>query len=177
MFKKIIYCFCLAGLPLFLGAQSQAVQDFYNKYKNQEDTEKVELKGWVLELASRFTDEAKGEKLLERITRLRTLTMKNGSLVDRSEYNRLVKAVRRDHFEDLMNIKDADDNIQIMIREKGETITDVLVLINGSDSFTLLSLEGKLKFSDLNDLHIDIDGAEHFEKVPERRSGRSVPRA
>jgi hypothetical protein len=99
-------------------------------------------------------------------------------MVNPAEYQRLVKAVRRDRFEDLMSIKDEDDNIQIMIREKGETVTDVLVLINGDDHFTLLSLEGKLKFSDLNNLHIDIDGAEHFEKVPERKTEpRSTPRA
>ena len=177
MFKKIYFLLAIVLAPVLLMGQSKVVQNFYNKYKNYEDTEEIELKGWVLKLAAKFTDEENGEHLLSRITRLRTLTMQNGSLVSGSEYQRLVKAVHKDRFEDLMNFKDADDNIQIMIRESGETITDVLVLISGSENFTLLSLEGRLKFSDINDLHIDLDGAEHFEKVPERKANKPSPRA
>ena len=177
MYKYLI-CVALLCLPFLAQSQSKAVQEFYNKYKDHNDISKVELKGWVLKLAATFTDEAEADKLLSRITRLRVLNMKNGSLVNKAEYNQLLKKVRGDRFEDLMHFKEDGDNIKILIREGKSHITDVLVLISGAEHFTLLSLEGKLKFSDINDLNIEVDGAEHFEKVPDkRRVHEQEPRA
>ena len=103
------------------------------------------------------------------------LVMEEGNLVQPDEYRRLVKDIHQSQFEQLLTIRDGGDDIGFYIREKGDTITDVVLLVNGSDGFILLSLEGLLKFSDLNDLHIDVEGANHFEKLPEKK--KDVPRA
>jgi hypothetical protein len=131
----------------------------------------------VLKLAAKFADEDNAGDFVRKVTKLRLLNMENGNLVSRSEYNRLVKSVQSDRFEDLMQIREDGDDIRIMIREKGSAVTDVLVLITGQDGFTMLSLEGKLRFKDIQQLNIDIDGAEHFEKVSEKRSSKPTPRA
>ena len=101
--------------------------------------------------------------------------MEEGNLVSASEYKNLLKDIRQSSFEELLKIREGQQDIGFYIREKGDTITDVLLLVNGESQFVLLSLEGLLKFSDLNDLHIDIDGAEHFERLPEKKG--DVPRA
>ena len=167
------FCIVLLCLPFLAQSQSNAIQKFYNKYHDQDDISKVELKGWVLKLASTFADEEDADRLLSRITRLRVLSMDNGNLVSKSEYNSLLKAVRNDRFEDLMHFKEDGDNIQIMIREDRSSVTDILVLISGIEKFTLLSLEGKLKFSDIRELKIEVEGAEHFERVPNKKRAQT----
>jgi hypothetical protein len=159
-------------------SQSRAIEDFYNKYKHHEDISKVELKGWVLKLVAKFTNEADAtDDFLRKITKLRVLSMDHGNIVEKSDYNRLLKSVKSDRFEDLMHFKDGDGDVKILIREGGSSVTDILMLISGDDSFTLLSLEGKLKFSDIQNLSIDIEGAEHLEKISERKVHKPSPKA
>lgn len=172
---KYAICIALLCLTTLCFGQSPAIQDFYNKYKNLKAVTDIKLQGWVLKLASTFADEEEAERLLRKITQLRVMVMEDGNLVTNSEYSRLLRSVRKDRFEELMKIKDGGDNIDILIREKGETITDVLVLISGEDGFVLLSLEGALRFKDLHQLNIDVEGGESFKKIPERRA--DVPRA
>lgn len=173
--KNTILALFLIGLPLIGMSQTPVIKSFYDKYKNMDKVQDVQLQGWLLELASTFTDEESAGNLLKKITQLRVLIMDEGNLVSPQEYKSLLKEVKKSQFEELIQIKDGDQKIEFLIREKGETITDVLVVINGLDDFVMLSLEGKLKFSDLNDLNIEIEGAEHFQKLPEAK--KDLPRA
>ncbi|GAB5552171.1 MAG: hypothetical protein Sapg2KO_17620 [Saprospiraceae bacterium] len=175
MLSKYFTIIALLCLPFVSFSQSKAIEDFYNKYKHHEDISKVELKGWVLKLVAKFTDEADTtDDFLRKITKLRVLSMDEGNLVERSDYNQLLKKVKSDRFEDLMQFKDKDGDVTILIREGGSAVTDILMLISGDDNFTLLSLEGRLKFSDIQNLNLDIDieGAEHLEKVKKDKRKR-----
>ncbi|HMQ49937.1 MAG TPA: DUF4252 domain-containing protein [Saprospiraceae bacterium] len=155
-------------------AQSESILQFYDKYKQQENVTNVKMQGWVLKLASNFSDDEEGKKLLEKITQLRVLVMEEGNLVSPDEYKSLVKKVGKDKFELLMNLREGKEVIDIFIREDAESITDVLLLVSGDDQFVLLSLEGKFQLSDLNDLDFDVEGAEHLKKIPEPKK---TPRA
>lgn len=173
--KHLIILISLFIAPTIVFSQSKAIKQFYNKYRNLESVTDIKLNGWVLKLASTFTEEEDAEKILKKITQLRVLVMEEGNLVSKEEYKSLVKSVKKDDFAELFKVKEEGQNIEFMIREDKDTITDVLILVNGIDQFVLLSLEGKLKFSDLNDLNIEVDGGEHFQKIPEHKE--DVPRA
>lgn len=155
-------------------SQHASIESFYNKYKNLEKVSTVKLTGWLLELAINSDGEEK-DKLSQKLTNLRVLIMEEGNLVSQNDYQQLKKSVKKDAFEDLFQIREGKEVIEFMIREKGDFITDVLILVNNNDNFVLLSLEGRLRFSDLNDLNIDIEGGDHFKKIPEHR--KDVPRA
>lgn len=162
-------------IPALSMAQNKVIKKFYDKYKGYENVTDIKLQGWVLKLAATFSDEEEAEKLLKKITHLRVLVMDEGNLVSKNEYSRLIKDVKQNAFEELIKIKEDDQNIEFMIREEKETITDVLILVNSPEDFILLSLEGNLKFSDLQNLNIDIDGGEHFQKLPAKK--KDIPKA
>lgn len=162
-------------LSILCFGQNSAIQSFYGKYKDLENVTDIKLQGWVLKLASTFTDEEDAERILKKITHLRVLIMEDGNLVGAAEYQKLIKSVKKDRFEELMKIKEDGSNIDFLIREEGETITDVLILVSGEDGFVLLSLEGALQFKDLHNLEIDVEGGENFKRIPKNRG--DVPRA
>lgn len=174
---RIIICIALLYLPIASFAQSKAIEDFYNHFRGQEDISQVELQGGILNLVAKFTDESDADELIRKVTRLRVLNMDEGNLVSKSDLSRLVKAVKQDHFEDLMQIRDEGDDIQILIREQKGAVTDILVLIYGDDNFTMLSLEGKMRFKDIQNLDLEFEGGEHLEKVSKERSNESPDRA
>lgn len=173
--KRLTIIIILAIMAIQVHAQRAPIRSFYQKYKGMENVENIQLSGWVLKLAATFSDEEEAGKMIRHISKLRVLTMEEDNLVSKSEFKQLLKQVRKDKFEDLMHIREDGEDVQILIREDKDRITDVLVLVYGPDSFTLLSLEGALRLKDLKDLQIDVEGGDHFKRVPEKRT--ATPRA
>ena len=174
--RTILLAFAmLAIIPNIAFSQSNTVKAFYEKYKTHENVTDVKLKGWVLKLASSFSDDETAERILKKITQLRVLVMEEGNLVSSKEYSRLISSLKKDKFEELMLIKEKSADIQFMIREKGNHISDLLLIVNDDDSFVLLSLEGMLDFRDLHEINIEIEGGDQFKKIPKDK--KAVPRA
>lgn len=156
---------CIAILPTIALAQNKQIEKFYNKYKAQENVTDINLQGWVLSVAAKFADEDSGN-ILEKITKLRVLVVEDKNIVPTSEYKQLIKDVRRESFEDLIQVNEGKSKVNIMMRESGNKITNVLLLVSGDDEFIMLSLEGNLDWEDLKSLEIDVEGAEHLKKLP-----------
>ena len=167
--RNFILLTLLVVLPVMASAQSRHITQFYNHYKAQEEVTKLNLRGFVLSLASTFADDKDARKILRKVSHLRLLVMEDGKLVSPEEYTSLIRGIKSDRFEELMLLREEKQRIEFFLREEGETITDVLMLLHGDGEFLMLSLEGAFNFSDLNDLKIDIDGGEHFSKIPDRK--------
>ncbi len=160
--------FTLSGLF----AQTESVKTFYDRYTNQEKVSDYTINGWLLKVASEYSDNADASKVLEKITQLRVLVMDDGNPISSHEYKDFMKVLRKDSFEELIKIKDKDVDVDFFIREEGQHITNVLMLVNEKDGFVLISLEGLLKMEDLKNINLDIEGGEHFEAM-----GKKIPRA
>lgn len=167
--RIIVVYVLLVLLPALLSGQSKYITQFYNNYKAQEEVTNLNLRGFVLSLASTFADDEDARKILRKVSHLRLLMMEDENLVSPQEYTSLIRGIKSDRFEELMMLREEKQRIEFFLREDGETITDVLMLLHGDGEFLMLSLEGTFKFSDLNDLKIDIDGGEHFSKIPDRK--------
>lgn len=162
--------------PVFLMAQSQkSINAFYKKYMQYENVTNVNLQGWVLKMAADYADESKEKEILQKITKLRVMVMEDDNLIKQEDLQQLKKDVKTEEYYDLMQIKEGKANIDFLVRQIGDEITDVLVLVNDIDGFVLLSLEGNFKFSDLNDLQFDIEGADYLQKIPDDK--KKLPRA
>ncbi|MBX2870645.1 MAG: DUF4252 domain-containing protein [Saprospiraceae bacterium] len=170
--KKPLFLLALAALPFLCLAQSKAINDFYNKYSQDEHFLDIKLSGGLLNLVASKTDDEQDKRVIRKITALRALVLEEGHSVKKEDYTKLLRDAKADSFEELIKVRDGSDNIEILIREKGNAISHVLLLVNGKDNFVLLSLEGLLQFSDLNDIHIDIKGADFLRNLPERRKRR-----
>jgi len=159
---------CLSSLF----AQTESVKSFYDRYTNQDKVSDYTVNGWLLKVASEYSDDADASKVLEKITQLRILIMDDGNPISSHEYKDFMKVLRKDSFKELIKIKDKEVDVDFFIREEGQHITNVLMLVNEKDGFVLISLEGLLKMEDLKNLNLDIEGGEHFEAV-----GKKLDRA
>ena len=165
--KNILIAIAILAIPMSGFCQHESIENFYNKYIENEKVTDINLNGWVLSLASLIADEKTGEEVLEKITQLRIMVADEKNIVSKTDLKQLMKDVRKNSFEDLMTVRDGNDRINFMIREKADgTITNVLVIVNGDTEFILLSLEGALNFEDLKKLQFDVEGGDVFTKLP-----------
>lgn len=154
-------------VPAF--GQTKSINKFYNKYKHQENVTDVKVRGWLIKLASSQVDDEQAENILKKVTQLRVLVVDGFEGVKSNDYNKLINDVEKDSFEEILRIREGKDNIRAMVKSDGDKISNVLLFVDGEDQFVMLSLEGSLDFSDLNDLHFDVEGGDAFEKIPEEK--------
>ena len=173
--RVFLVFFLMTFCSLQIKAQVKPIANFYKKYKSHQNTYDIKIQGWLLKLATNFSDESDTKRLLKKITYLRALIIEEGQLVGKSEHHQLIKSLKEESFDPLIQLRDGLEKVDILIREKDKHISDAVVVIYGEESFVILSIEGKLNFSDLNDLQFDIDGSEHFKRIPEQKS--DLPKA
>lgn len=174
--KNILIILLFAVLtPIATQAQS-SVNKFFYKHSSHEGAVSVDVGGLLIKMVAKIAgDEHEATKILADINRLQVLVLEDQSPITGKEMRGFVTKLHKDKFEELMTVREGDTNVNFFIKEKKDMITNVLVLVKESDNFIMLNLRGKIKFSDLQKLDFDVEGSEHFKKIPQKKE--DVPRA
>lgn len=163
---KTILISLITLLPFLAASQTVSINEFYRKYKNS-DQENVHLSlpGWVVKLGvgiakGSVDDEEDKEalKVAKKVGKVRILTFEDSNPVAKKDLDRLTERVRKERFEDLVMVRDEGTNVKIMIREKGEMVKNLLILVSEEDSFTMVSLKTKVKYDQIEELINDSIG-------------------
>ena len=162
MFIMAFLCLPLAGF-----GQDSSIDDFYEKYKDNEKVTSINLTGDLINFV--FSSSEEYGEMASKISKLRVLIMEEGTTVNSKDYKQFIKNIKREKFSELIQFKDGGSAIDLHLKEDGDIITNVLITVKGDDGFVLLSLEGLLKFSDLNDLDLNIEGGEYLKQLPDKK--------
>ncbi|MEM9887615.1 MAG: DUF4252 domain-containing protein [Bacteroidota bacterium] len=149
-------------------AQSKCIENFIEKYAEAAHVNSLNLNDWTLQLTSAFTKKSTGERVKNKITRLRLLSSEQSELVSSAELQTFLNKLHKDHFEDLIEVRDKGSHIKFLLRENETHVTDIVMLVQGKENFVLLSLEGLFKLEDLVDWNVDIEGGEHLKQLADK---------
>ena len=135
-----------------------SINQFYNKYKFDEGVTKVSLPGWLIRIGTGIAknhvdseEEKAALDLAKHIRKMKVLVMEEGNSVDPKDLKKMInKANTKHNFSDLIKVRSADTNVNIMIREKKDKIKNMLIVVDEEDEFVMLSLKTSLKIDDLN---------------------------
>lgn len=169
----IILLFAVA-LPAVHAQRS--VSRFMDKYYDKEDVTIVDMSGFMLKVAAKFLDEENGKEILASINRLQVMVMDGENHVKQQELAAFKKTLTKSgDFEPLMMVRDGRTTVDFLINEKDGVVKNILLLVSDDSEFILLNLRGKLRFKDLKKLDFDVNGSEHFKRLPTLKD--DVPRA
>lgn len=174
--KNILIILLFTALtPIATQAQS-SVNKFFYEHSNHEGAISVDVGGLLIKMVARIAaEEHEATKILADINRLQVLVLEDENPITNKEMRGFISKLQKDKFEELMTVREGDTNINFFIKEKKDMITSVLILVKEADNFIMLNLRGKIKFSDLQKLDFDVEGSEHFKKIPKKKE--DVPRA
>jgi len=146
------------------------LERFVEQYAGIENVNKLTLQGGLLQLIGNNSDNQKAHKTLTKLNKLTALWIDDFNPISKKEINYLLKNLRKDRFESLVMVKDGSANVNFMVQENGDNITGVILLVDDDDSFLLINLMGNLKFEDLGNMDLDIEGMDYFKKLPKNRA-------
>lgn len=163
----------LVGSSLF--AQSNAVSKHFAQYQRDTSFTKVSVTSRMFSLFADIDAEDEDQaELLEAMSKLKGIKglVNEESSDSKSLYFDAVETIAEDGaYEELMTVEDATENVQFMIREEGDVIRELLMILGGNQQFVVMSLYGEIDLNSIVKLSkvFGVKGFEQFGKLGQEK--------
>lgn len=173
--KKITGIFIICLIPAFaVQAQNDAISQLFDQYYDNEAFTKVSVSSKMFELFTKIEPgDENEEEVLKAISQLEGLKVLAADSIGNSKtmYNDVVKKVSGGGYEELMEVKDSNENMKFMIKEKDGIISELVTVVGGNKSFALISLYGIIDLKNISKLSksMNIKGMEYLKNVDDKQ--------
>lgn len=168
----------LAFLGLFLciasavQAQTNAIDDMFDKYSEKEGFTTVYISSKLLGLFTpKDSETSDRDNIVGRLKSIRILSVED-SLLNNSVnfYRELSKKLDLSTYEELMVVKEGSNVTKFLIRQKGDIISELLVIAGGPGDNTLISIKGDLDLKTISELSksTGIDELKDLDKIDKK---------
>jgi hypothetical protein len=164
----------MMGVVMMMGAlaasaQNDAVTKFFNKYQDNPDFTQVTVSSKMFGLFTNMDVEKPEDKeILDAISKIKGLRIiaKDQARDSRELYKEALSVVPKD-YEELMFVRDKDQDMKFLIKESGGKISELLMIAAGNDDFKMLSLFGEIDLKKVSKIgsKMSIDGLEQLHKM------------
>lgn len=174
--KNILIILITACIGFSANAQNDVVTKLFNDYYDDENFTKISVSSKMFEL---FTNIEAGDEdedaILEAVSKLKGLKVIAADSVGNSRelYSNAVKKVSGNGYDELMEVKDAKENMKFMIKEEDGLITELVMIVGGKKSFIIMSLYGEIDLKKISKLSksMNIKGMEHLKQLDDDNNG------
>jgi len=174
--KKITFLFLAAflGLSLNIHAQS-AVDKIFNKYNGTAGFTSVTMNKAMFEMISRMDASEDGKEFREAVSKLesiRILAMDSVNSGGINLYELVMKTLPVKDYKELMTVKENGADVKFMIREKGDIITELLLIAGGrNEENALIVITGEIDLASIGSIakNMHIDGLDQLHKLKEKK--------
>lgn len=144
--KKLVMIMVMALMAFGVQAQTDAISKYFAKYEN--DTDKfraIKISGKMFAMINSIEVEDDEDRALVeslgKIKGVKVLSAEKG--VDGvAMYKEAMGAIKGKDFEELMSVRDDDKDIKFYIKEKGNKIDEMFMVMGGASEFVMVSIIG-----------------------------------
>jgi hypothetical protein len=166
--KKLMLFTTALCMVTLLHAQTNAIDDLFDKYSEKEGYTTVYISSKLLSLFAPKDATSEGGDVIKRLKSIRILTV-DDSLLNQSVnfYKEITRKLDLSAYEELMVVKEGQDMTKFMVRQKGDIISELLMITGGPGGNTLISIKGDLDLKSISELSKDtgIDELKDLEKI------------
>ena len=169
---KTLFTLLALGLALIAQAQNDVVTKLFNEYYNDENFVKISVSSKMFELFTEIKPgDADEQEILDAISKLKGLKVIAADSVPNSKqlYTNAVKKISGSGYDELMEVKDAQEDMKFMISEKDGIINELVMVVGGKKRFFVMSLFGEIDLSKISKLSkgMNVKGMEYLQKLDE----------
>jgi Domain of unknown function (DUF4252) len=162
--KKLFTSTLILAFSITLMAQPAEFDRLYYQYKGEEGVVALKIPGFVMKLAGAIADLDHDEKaLLKSLRSVTVLTIEEMDLYPGVNFTEEINFSNTDkHYQLLMEVHDADEDVIIAAREKNGKLRDLIVVVGGDEN-VLVHVRGRMD-SDLLEKLAGVAGVDelHF---------------
>ena len=166
--KKLFFtalCFTLFSVAGF--AQTDAISKHFEQYMDDESFTTVFVSQKMFGLVGGLEIDELDPELRDMISKMKGLRILQKDADGRALFKEANKKVRKSGFEELMTVRGEDENVNIHIRDRGDIIEELVLVVGGAETFVMISLEGEMSLKQLSKLanKMDFEGLEHLKNL------------
>ncbi|MFZ1751211.1 MAG: DUF4252 domain-containing protein [Saprospiraceae bacterium] len=169
---KSIFSLAIAlFISLAASAQSDAIERFFKDYQENQDFTVVYVSPKMFQMVSKVTDGSEDKDLADIVKDLKGLRILTTKINPDKIYKEANKRLNIKEYEELVTVRDKDSNVRFVTKESNGVISELLLLVGGQNEFVMMSFVGNIDLAKIARLakKLDIDGAEHLEKVGKKK--------
>ncbi len=167
--KKILTIIATLSLVASLNAQTSPIEELFNKYSERDGFTTVYISGRMFSLLA-GKEGGENNNIMNRLRSIRILTIEDTLLNSKINfYNEVNKKLDYKVYEELMVVKDKQETTKFLIRQKGDIITELIVISGGPGGNALISIEGDLDLKTISEISKssgieELKGLDNIEK-------------
>jgi hypothetical protein len=169
--KRIIALSIAIAWGVVAFGQESAVDKVFDKYSGKDGYTTVYISSFMFNLMSSIESDDPEfddfQKAASGIKSLRILTQEAGSEDFAKE---LLDMLPRDQYQEMMKVKDGDEDVLFLAREEGGKITEFLLIVSGSGEDVLIAITGDIDMESIASIAsgMDMPGMENLEDLEKR---------
>ena len=148
--KKILFAIVCA-FTCITGLSAQTVDDLFKEFKDKNNVECVNIPKALLSMAPAVVKKEKGSDLIKKIDNIRILNIENDDALCK-EFKARAANLNKKGYETMVNSNEDNEKSLILVKTKGETISEMVILALEPSECSLIQLKGKFSSNDINGL-------------------------
>ena len=148
--KKIFTLFALI-LLLATNSMAQTATDIFNEFKDKPNVQFVSLPKTLMSLAANGVEDENKKELLKKMDSIVILSIEDDNQLVK-QFEKKVKNLSKKGYEQMVNSNDDGEKAQILVKTKGDAITEMLVISIEDNECALVQICGNIRSQDVNDL-------------------------
>lgn len=167
--KRIITGGVLIMLTLLAMGQKSAVDRVFEKYSGKEGYTTVYISSFMFNLLNSLeTDDPEYnefKKATAGISSIKILTQEMGN--SKAFGAELLEMLPRSEYQEMMVVKDQDEDVLFLAREAGGKITEFLLIVSGGGEDVLIAIQGDIDLKSISSIAsgLDMPGLKNLEDI------------
>jgi len=152
-------------------AQDDAIGKFFGKYVDDSRFTIVSVSPKMFRLLSKVNWDTIPSDLRQTVTGLHSLRILSTETTPQQFYKEALSRIDMKEYEELITIRDKQDNVRFVIKETGGIVHELLMIAVDDDGFTLMSFTGDIDLDKLSRLSssLNIKGMEGLKNAKRKK--------
>lgn len=164
---KKLFFLPLLFLATAIFAQDDAIGKFFGKYVEDSRFTVVSVSPKMFRLLAKANWDSIPADLKQTVTRLHSLRILSTETTPRQFYKEALSRIDMKEYEELITVRDKNDNVHFVVKESGGIIHELLMIAVDEDGFTMMSFVGDIDLEKLSKLSssLSIKGMENLKNA------------
>ena len=169
--KSIILSFFVILTSSFsLIAQEDAIMKYFGKYVEDERFSAVYISPKMFGMVAKIEIADMEPEVQEVIKSMKGLRILHTEINALQFYNEALKSINTNEYEVLLTARDNGENVRFMVKDKGDIVEELLMIVGGEKNFALLSFLGNIDLKKIGKLAkaLDINNLQYLDKLDKK---------
>jgi hypothetical protein len=161
--KKLSILFAILFVPLFLSAQSEAIDKLIKKYSGQEGVTLVNVSPELFQIMSGLEIEEIDDVdfPIDKLTAVKILAVENSELLAGSNfYDDVTAGLNTADYAEVLSVQDGSEDVKMWMKTEGKQIREFLLVVSSPDEGVVVYISGDFNMSDIEGLAESFGGIE-----------------